>query len=241
MSLLRTYVIGDIHGCDAKARALIEACVDYNGDNPFCMIMLGDYVDRGDNSRAVVQLLMELEEAMPNELLCLRGNHEQLLMNATKQDDHEAFWVESCGGDTTLASYGARRAIDIPQAHRDWIAQRPLLFRDERRLYVHAGIMPGVPLDKQKVHDLLWIRDEFLNSEADHGFLIVHGHTPLAGGVPDLRPNRLNLDTGACFGGPLSAAVFCDDVAEPLAFITDDGTVTELQDQPRRRKAERLA
>lgn len=233
MPPLLTYVIGDIHGCAGKARDLIEACVDYNGDRPFCMIMLGDYVDRGENSRAVIQLLMELEEAMPNELLCLRGNHEDMLINALKDPEHEAHWLEN-GGRATLASYGVTRAAGIPQAHRNWIAQRPLLFRDERRLYVHAGIKPGIPLNQQPTDVLLWIRDEFLTSEIDHGLLVVHGHTPLRQGHPDLRHNRLNLDTGACFGGPLTAAVFNDEVAEPLAFITDDGSVTALREPVRR-------
>ena len=76
------------------------------------------------------------------------------------------------------------------------------MIRDERRLYVHAGIVPGVPLNEQPREALLWIRDEFLSSDADHGFLVVHGHTPVESCFPDLRRNRLNLDTGACFGGP---------------------------------------
>jgi serine/threonine protein phosphatase 1 len=227
-----TFVIGDIHGHDVRARRLIEACVDQSQDRPFYFVLLGDYVDRGPNSAAVVELLMALEDAMPEQMLCLRGNHEDLLLRAARGGPKEEKYWLSVGGLDTLASYGVEHAADIPEAHRAWIAERPLLFRDERRLYVHAGIMPGVPLNEQKRETLLWVRDEFLSSEADHGFLVVHGHTPLASGVPDLRHNRLNLDTGAVFGGPLTAAVFCDAVTEPLAFITDDGNVTMLHEEP---------
>jgi diadenosine tetraphosphatase ApaH/serine/threonine PP2A family protein phosphatase len=227
----RTYVIGDIHGCYAKARRLIAACLEFNRDHPFCLIFLGDYVDRGDNSRAVVEWLMGLEEAMPDQVLCLRGNHEDMLVQATATVEAEDHWVVTAGGDATLASYGVERTVDIPVTHRKWIAARPLLYRDEQRLYVHAGIMPGVPLAKQPRDVLLWIRDEFLSSDVDHGLLVVHGHTPIPAGRPELRPNRLNLDTGACFGGPLTAAAFDDTAATPLAFITDNGIVTVLREE----------
>ena len=232
MPPFRTYVIGDIHGCDAKARDLFEACLDFNRDRPHGFVFLGDYVDRGANSRAVVEWLMAIEAVMPDQVLCLRGNHEDLLLRAARgnPEDEEA-WLEA-GGDATLSSYPARRAMDIPAAHRKWISECPLLYRDERRLYVHAGIVPGVPLNQQPRHALMWIRDEFLSSDADHGMLVVHGHTPLPGGKPDLRRNRLNLDTGAVFGGPLTCAVFCDTITEPLAFITDDGTITVLREEP---------
>jgi len=224
-----TYAIGDIHGCDREARALFTACSNYNEDRKCCFIFLGDYVDRGPGSRGTVEWLMDMEAMMPDRFLCLRGNHEDLLASAAHgSKDDEDNWVDA-GGDATLASYGVSRACDIPSAHLEWLSERPLLIRDERRLYVHAGIVPGVPLNQQPREALLWIRDEFLSSDADHGFLVVHGHTPLETCFPDLRRNRLNLDTGACFGGPLSAAVFCDAITEPIAFIADDGTVVDLR------------
>jgi serine/threonine protein phosphatase 1 len=143
---------------------------------------------------------------------------------------HEHWMVN--GGEATLMSFGVDHALKIPVAQREWMVDLPLIFRDERRLYVHAGIAPGVPIERQTRRALLWIRDEFLLSQDDHGFLVVHGHTPVETGLPDLRPNRLNLDTGAYFGGPLTAAVFGDTVTEPLAFITDDGEVTLLREEP---------
>jgi serine/threonine protein phosphatase 1 len=110
----------------------------------------------------------------------------------------------------------------MPPGHIDWIAARPLSFDDGRRLFVHAGINPSAPLDRQVEPDLLWIREPFLSSRRDYGRLIVHGHTPLTTGVPDLRVNRLNIDTAAVFGGPLTAAVFDDQRTEPIGFLTDE-------------------
>jgi serine/threonine protein phosphatase 1 len=86
---------------------------------------------------------------------------------------------------------------------------------------VHAGINPAVPLEQQSEEDLLWMREPFLSSDRNFGRLIVHGHTPLETGVPELRPNRLNLDTGAVFGRPLTAAVFAEHRTEPIAFLND--------------------
>ena len=104
-------------------------------------------------------------------------------------------------------------------AHVDWLRALPLSYDDGRRFFVHAGVNPGAPLDAQDDFDLLWIREPFLSHGGDYGRLIVHGHTPLADGIPDLRGNRLNLDTGAVFGGPLTAAVFDDAQTEPIGFL----------------------
>jgi hypothetical protein len=98
-----------------------------------------------------------------------------------------------------------------------------------QRLFVHAGILPGVPIELQEEDDLLWMREPFLSSQAEHGFLVVHGHTPTKNLKPELRHNRLNLDTGACFGGPLTAAAFIDEARVPAAFVFDDGQIGELE------------
>ena len=99
----------------------------------------------------------------------------------------------------------------------------PLSFSDSQRHYVHAGIRPGIALADQTAEDLLWIREPFLSSEVHHAGFIVHGHTPTRSGLPDLRAHRLNLDTGACFGGPLTAAAFSDQTARPVLFINSLG------------------
>jgi serine/threonine protein phosphatase 1 len=231
MDSTRTYVVGDIHGCEAKLRALFTAAMDYNEKRPCRFIFLGDYIDRGEDSSGVISWLMTLQKRMPDRVLFLCGNHEDMFVGALSNAVSHEYWCMN-GGEATLASYGVDHAARIPLEHRDWIADLPLLYRDERRLYVHAGIMPGVPIAQQSRRDLLWIREPFLSSQDDHGLLVVHGHTPIEADEPDLHANRLNLDTGACFGGPLTAAVFCDDFAEPLAFITDEGKVTVLREEP---------
>jgi len=231
MNAMRTYVVGDIHGCEEKLRKLLSAVLDYNAGRPCGFVFLGDYIDRGENSQGVISWLMTFQKRMANRVMCLRGNHEDMFINALDNAvDHENWAIN--GGEATLMSYGIDHAQKVPLAQREWIADLPLICRDERRLYVHAGIVPGVPLEQQPRRALLWIRDEFLSSQDDHGLLVVHGHTPVETGSPDLQPNRLNLDTGAYFGGPLTAAVFCDDLAEPLAFITDDGEVSVLREEP---------
>jgi serine/threonine protein phosphatase 1 len=102
----------------------------------------------------------------------------------------------------------------------------PLAITDEQRFFVHAGVRPGVALKQQSKNDVLWIREPFLSDPRDHGLYVVHGHTPVRSRRPDVRHNRLNLDTGAYFGGPLTAAAFDDTTTGPIAFITDEGAIT---------------
>src|SRR5258708_34577511 len=123
------------------------------------------------------------------------------------------------GGEQTLDSYGVNDPSSLPDPHLEWIKALPLRFADQKRLFVHAGIRPGVAIADQSEDDLLWIREPFLSSQADHNTFVVHGHTPTESRLPDLRSNRLNLDTGACFGGELTAAVFTDGRARPLFFV----------------------
>jgi serine/threonine protein phosphatase 1 len=227
MSAILTYAIGDIHGSFTKLKNLLEHCMAHCGDSTSRMIFLGDYIDRGPHSRDVVTLLISMQASAPDEIVCLRGNHEDMLVAAAQNGGtHEVHWLLN-GGDATLESYGVASADEIPPSHLAWFAALPLTFRDEHRLYVHAGIMPGLPLDRQTKEHALWIREPFLSDARDHGLFVVHGHTPSRSGMVELRPNRLNLDTGAYYGGPLTAAVFEDTRRDPTAFITDDGRVAE--------------
>ncbi|MGH6768737.1 MAG: metallophosphoesterase family protein [Xanthobacteraceae bacterium] len=226
MSTALTYAIGDIHGCFRKLADLLRHCREHAGTQDFRFVFLGDYVDRGAHSREVVTLLMERQASEPERYVCLMGNHEDMLVNAAR-GENELHWLDN-GGDATLASYGVRRAQDIPPAHLAWFERLPLASRDERRFYVHAGIMPGEPLDTQRKEVLLWIRERFLLDPRDHGLFVVHGHTPTETGLPDLQPNRVNIDTRAWAGGPLTAAAFDDTTTGPPAFIRDDGRVTRV-------------
>jgi serine/threonine protein phosphatase 1 len=220
---MRFYAIGDIHGqlgMLEAAHARIARDREATGDAAAPVVHLGDLIDRGPDSRGVIDFLIEgLTGGAP--WIVLRGNHDQLFLDLLNgKDDNAAAWLEQrIGGSETLASYGvrtgtfrSRRAIledaraAIPEAHRRFLAGLPLIHAAPDLLFVHAGIRPGVPVTLQDPVDLLWIRGEFLDDPRDHGPLIVHGHTP--GERPEHRRNRVNLDSGAGFGRPMTAAVF---------------------------------
>jgi len=221
------YAVGDIHGSYDKLTRLLKHCHTHRGRRSARFVFVGDYVDRGRHSREVVDLLIDMQRAEPRQVSCLRGNHEEMLLTASRHCD-QALWLCN-GGDMTLRSYNVRSAESIPGEHLAWFESLPLSDCDDKRFFVHAGIDPGIPLDRQNKNTMLWIREPFLSDQRDHGLYVVHGHTPLETGLPEHRHNRLNLDTGAVFGGPLTAAVFDDTAIGPIAFITDDGTVKPAQ------------
>ncbi len=225
MAAILTYAVGDIHGSHTKLANLVRHCIDSCGQNSFRFVFLGDYVDRGARSRDVIDFLIELQTSAPDRIVCLRGNHEDMLVDAARRRN-VAQWLDN-GGDMTLRSYGIAHAGEIPTAHLEWFAALPLAIADETRFFVHAGVMPGVPLQQQPREAVLWIREPFLSDERAHGLFVVHGHTPTRTRKPDLRRNRLNLDTMAWHDGPLTAAVFDEFKPGPLAFITDDGRMTD--------------
>ena len=184
-------------------------------------VFVGDYIDRGPDSRGVVTLLVEMQRNSPHDVICLRGNHEVIVLAAASEGpDAELWWLENRGG-ATLASYGVTHANELPAEHLWWFRNLPICHDDGRRYFVHAGVKPGIALDRQSDEDLIWIREPFLSCGDSFGRLIVHGHTPVMTGKPDVRRNRINIDTGAVYGGPLSAAVFNDAQTEPLGFLMD--------------------
>jgi serine/threonine protein phosphatase 1 len=236
-----TYAIGDVHGCFDKLVALLNHCDAHCGNRKPRFVFLGDYVDRGPDSNSVVEFLMRAQTKFSDHFICLKGNHEQLLATAAasnaSQEDCDT-WIRN-GGAETLNSYDIDDPRLLPPGPAIWLGSLATTFSDGKRLFVHAGIVPGVPIEMQEEDDLLWIREPFLSSQTDHGLLVVHGHTPTKNSRPDLRSNRLNLDTGACFGGPLTAAAFLDDALVPAAFIFDDGQIEQLSAPDT--KASRLA
>jgi serine/threonine protein phosphatase 1 len=218
--MLVTYAIGDVHGALHKLRRLYARCEDHAERRPHRYVFLGDYIDRGPQSPDVIRFLMALQAGMPGDIVALTGNHEALLLAIIDGDDVSVEdWLWQGGGAATLRSYGVEKANELPQDHIAWLRALPLTYDDGRRFFVHAGVNPQLPLNAQNDYDLIWIREPFLTSTRDYGRLIVHGHTPLDGNAPDLRSNRLNLDTGAVFGGPLTAAVFSDAATPPLGFL----------------------
>ncbi|MGH6985727.1 MAG: metallophosphoesterase family protein [Caulobacteraceae bacterium] len=213
-----TYAVGDIHGrADLLCEALdlIEA---HTIGRARRIVFLGDYVDRGPSSAEVVDRLMTLQ-SRDLSVVCLRGNHEAMMLEALEGGDPGAMtlWLDN-GGEATLASYRnfpLSSALGAPpNAHLAWMQGLPLTASDPGRVYVHAGLAPGVSLSRQKQRSLIWIRDAFLAADAEEfDAHVVHGHTPVWSGKPDpVKPERLahrtNLDTGAFATGILSVGVF---------------------------------
>ncbi|AMY67383.1 metallophosphoesterase family protein [Frigidibacter mobilis] len=225
---MRTYAIGDIHGhldLLQAAHALIAADRAAIGDAEAPVVHVGDLVDRGPDSRGVIEFLMQ-GQSLGAPWVVLKGNHDRLftLFMADPGDRDprlraDLAWLHPrLGGGATLSSYGMHAPSDrplarvhaealeaVPAAHVDYLRSLPTWFLRDDVLFVHAGVRPGVDLREQTEDDLLWIRHEFLEDTRDHGALIVHGHTAL----PEARHygNRLNLDSSAAYGGPLTAVV----------------------------------
>ena len=165
--------------------------------------------------RGVLDLLIERRARF--ETVCLKGNHEVFLLEVLKDPAKLQDW-RHYGGSMTLVSYGIRPSMNptpeeqveliselqraVPAEHLAFLQQLPSTYVCGDFFFVHAGVRPGVPLEKQRDEDLLWIRDEFLNSDERFSKYIVHGHTPVAS--PDIRPNRINIDTGAYATGNLT-------------------------------------
>ena len=226
--------IGDIHGMAEKLdQLLLEIDVWRSAHHPGApcrLIFLRDYVDRGPDARGVLERMRALEQ---DGAICLRGNHEALMISAPESDLGMQTFVLN-GGNETIRSL---RTLDAFVEAVAWMASLPLSFDDERRFFVHAGIRPGVPLPKQREKDLLWIRKPFLTHPGPFPTYVVHGHSPtlrLPGHSrrPQVFSHRCNLDTGAVFGGPLSAAVFTDEQTTPIAILTTEGCVPISSDNP---------
>jgi serine/threonine protein phosphatase 1 len=220
-----TFAIGDVHGCRDKLERLLAACEAQAAGRPARYVLLGDYIDRGPDSRGVIELLMRRQQAQPGTIVCLRGNHEQMAIAAQADARAMPLWLVNSGASTqrNYPETGGR----IADAHLAWLAALPFCHDDGLRFFVHAGVDLSLPLAAQDGEVMLWMREPFLShcDEVDMGRFIVHGHTPVRDGRPDLRRRRLNLDTAAVLGGPLTAAAFDDSRAEPLGFLTDqDGS-----------------
>lgn len=212
-----TYAIGDIHGLQRQLGELLARCRRHAAGRATTLIFLGDYIDRGPASAEVVTMLMELQASGTEKVVALKGNHEAVILDIAAGTIAPDRWLTQ-GGPATLASYGVDDVRDLPADHLEWMRALPVKFDDGNRFFVHAGVDPQRPLDDQRDHDLIWIREPFLSDTSDFGRLVVHGHTPTKG-APDLRRNRLNIDTGAVYGGPLTAAVFSDEAVAPVDFL----------------------
>lgn len=213
----RVYAVGDIHG---RADLLMEAFARIDDDvrrrpvRHAIEVYLGDYVDRGPHSSTVIDALSV--RMVRHGAICLRGNHEALMEDFLHGRIEFEPW-QKLGAMQTLASYGIepgdgdssanlrqRLLAVLPRAHELFLQCLQNSYCCGDFMFVHAGVRPGIAIDRQNAHDLIWIRSEFLDSDRHHGKFIVHGHTPVP--HPDIKPNRINIDTGAWKSGMLTCA-----------------------------------
>ena len=188
--------IGDIHGMSSMLDQLL-LMLPLEG----ILVFLGDYIDRGPDSKGVISRLLELQQA--RECIFLRGNHEEMCLSALSHDRvMMRTWMNN-GGLEVIKNYDGSPFLE----HLDFLRATRLYYETDEFIFVHAGLMPGLPLHENGAQDCLWIRDVFLNSQYNWGKLIIHGHTPNPNFQPQIQSNRINIDTGAVFGGMLTAIV----------------------------------
>ena len=219
----RVYAVGDIHGqldLLRQLREMIAGDVNVDRRERNVIVYLGDYIDRGPDSRGVVDLLLN-EPLAGFEEVHLKGNHEDYMVQFLDDPGIGESWYLN-GGDTTLAGYGVERAVmtagqdrfvaisdrlkrKLPVQHLAFLRSLAMYHVEGDYVFVHAGIRPGRPMENQESHDLLWIREDFLSSDADHGCCVVHGHSISPG--PEMRANRIGIDTGAYYTGRLTGLV----------------------------------
>lgn len=215
---MRVYAVGDIHGCDALLDRLLDMiAADSAGGAPH-FIFLGDYVDRGPGSKAVIDRLLKLKQRDPRAVF-LKGNHEQGMLDFMSNPRRYEEWLH-WGGDKTLESYGVdniwRKDVEflgreledrLPGGHLDFLKSLDLWKALGDYVFVHAGLKPGIPLDDQKEEDCLWIRGEFHNAAAEKrpDKVVVHGHHPVK--KPLDAGWRIDVDTGAVWSDALTAVV----------------------------------
>jgi serine/threonine protein phosphatase 1 len=222
---VRIYAIGDVHGCADLLDSLLKRVEVHKVANPTreCIeIFLGDYIDRGPASQDVLDRLVAHERT--GQSVFLKGNHETYVNDFIKNPFVLKDW-QHLGGLETLMSYGMKPAINakaeqqsqlaadfsraLPEAHRQFLRHLKSSFTYGDFFFVHAGVRPGIALQKQREEDLLWIREDFLFCEDDFGKVVVHGHTPVL--QPDIRANRINIDTGAYATGRLTCLILEED------------------------------
>ena len=215
----RTIVVGDIHGCLGKLEEMMKRLAPMSGRDQ--LIFLGDYIDRGENSRGVIEYLLGLREKHPDTIF-LMGNHEKMFIDFLGGVE-QALFIHNGGGSTIRSYMGSmenprlvmHRGLDtlvleqmVPAGHRAFLRDLRLYYETPDFIMVHAGLRNGVPLEKQTADDLVWIREEFIYSEQDFGKRVIFGHTPFV--RPLVLPNKIGIDTGAVYGNALTCVIIPD-------------------------------
>lgn len=200
----KIFAIGDIHGCfDKLQRLILEIKADPVNDT---LVFIGDYIDRADGGRDVVDYILKLKKTFQN-VICLRGNHESMLLRFLDGVEDDIYLAN--GGFATLKAYGISRS-DAPKVRKKKIPPDHLKFfksllpyyETDQFIFVHAGLIPGRELNEQSLYDMQWIRQTFIDSDDDFGKQVVFGHTHFS--EPLVEDNKIGIDTGAVYGGRLT-------------------------------------
>ena len=200
----KIFAIGDIHGCfDKLQRLILEIKADPVNDT---LVFIGDYIDRADGGRDVVDYILKLKKTFQN-VICLRGNHESMLLRFLDGVEDDIYLAN--GGFATLKAYGISRS-DVPKVRKKKIPPDHLKFfktllpyyETDKFIFVHAGLIPGRELNEQSLYDMQWIRQTFIDSDDDFGKRVVFGHTHFS--EPLVEDNKIGIDTGAVYGGMLT-------------------------------------
>lgn len=207
VNVMRTVVIGDVHGCYRELKRLVSRLEENKAYEPGRdrLIFLGDYIDRGENPRRVIRFIRDLQERYGN-VIALMGNHEDMLLEWL---DGEGRSWEYNGCEATIRSYKGYMA-DFQDDCR-WMRDLPLYYEDDHYIYVHAGIDPEIPMEEQDKETLLWIRDEFIDNPVKAEKVVVFGHTPGYGQPYQTPAGNICLDIGCVFYGSLTAMVIGED------------------------------
>jgi diadenosine tetraphosphatase ApaH/serine/threonine PP2A family protein phosphatase len=223
----RVYAIGDIHGCDAQLANLHEIIAEDLARRPVdtaVLLHIGDYVDRGADTAGVLTRLAAGSPVDSIPTVNLLGNHDDTMLNALSGDRAAATDWLFAGGKPALQSYGINPEspreswpAQVPPKHLEFLRHLTLCHQEGGYFFVHAGVRPGIALDRQTREDMLRIRQPFLYTEHDLGAVVVHGHTPVK--APVVQHNRVAIDTGAVFGGVLTCVVL---EGETIGFLTAD-------------------
>lgn len=205
--MAKTFVIGDIHGCHQALNELWRKISPISAEDT--VVFLGDYIDRGPDSRQVIDEILAIKKLLPR-VITLMGNHEQMLLNFLEGKEETPFL--EVGGIETLASYGLiageSNPPEIPPVHLDFFRNLIPFWQNQEAIYVHAGLMPGRPLALQPKSWLFWAREEFLATDFDFGKPVIYGHTPFS--KPRIDQHRIGIDTGAVYGGHLTCLILPD-------------------------------
>jgi len=200
----KIFAIGDIHGCLDKLQCLIRnIAADPEEDT---LVFIGDYIDRAGGGRDVIDYILGLKKKY-QKMICLRGNHESMLLRYLEGTDEEMYLAN--GGMITLNAYGISRSdaprerkAKIPADHLRFFESLLPYYETDRYIFVHAGLLPGMPLAGQSEYDMQWVRREFIDSDYDFGKRVVFGHTHFS--APLVTAGKIGIDTGAVYGGKLT-------------------------------------